>query len=323
MVATDGISDPLLADNRPKGGFLLYTIRTDLAIEAHQLWQQSSRQTTQLSGVQATDSTVFGCAVNTVNILDDEGASALGKPVGTYITVSLPDMRRRDVDDFERGVHAVADQLRAVLTPLNARTALVVGLGNRSITPDAVGPLTVESTMITRHLLDRHPDLFRQLSPVSALAPGVLASTGMEVASILQGVVQQLKPDVVLVIDALASRQLSRLCATVQLCDTGIIPGAGVGNARAAINRDTLGVPVLALGVPTVVDAGTLALDLLEQAGQPQPEHDLLAQHGGSLIVTPKDIDSLVSEVARLMGYALNLSLHNGLELSDVRSFLS
>jgi len=293
-----------------------------LAVEAHELWRQESRETTALPGVEAHDETSFGCPVNVVTILDDNGVRALDKPVGTYITVTLP-LRRHDADAFENGVNAACAQLRSLLSRHEWRSVLVIGLGNRDITPDAVGPLALESTMITRHLVTHHPEHFGHLTPVSALTPGVLSATGMETVDILKGVIENMKPDIVLIIDALASRHLSRLCTTLQLCDTGIIPGSGVGNARAALNRDTLGLPVIAIGVPTVVDAGTLAADLLEEAGQGEFDPQSLRDHGGGLIVTPKDIDSLVAEVARTIGYAVSSALHEEFSISDIRGFLS
>jgi len=296
--------------------------RTDLAVEAHEIWQESTAETTALEGVEARDSVCGGCGVHTVTILDERGARELNKPVGRYITVTLPDLRRRGQGDFENGVTATSQQLGSLL-PSDAESVLVVGLGNQKITPDAVGPLTVEHTMVTKHLIERHPEFFGQLRPVTAFTPGVLASTGMESADILRGVIEKAKPDCVLVIDALASRKLSRLCSTVQICDTGITPGSGVGNSRAEMNQASLGVPVIAIGVPTVVDAGTLAADLLEEAGQDGYNPDAFGDYGGSLIVTPKDIDSLVAEAARIVGYGINLALHEGFGIQDVRGFLS
>ena len=296
--------------------------RTDLAVEAHEIWQESSDETTEIQGVEARDSRAYDCDVHTVKILDKRGEKALGKPIGQYITIDLPSLRKRDQDAVERGARAAAQHISKLL-PRNAKAALVVGLGNKNITPDAIGPLSVESTMVTRHLVEKVPEHFAGLRPVSALTPGVLASTGMESADIIRGVVEKMKPDCLIVVDALASRKLSRLCQTVQICDTGIVPGAGVGNARAALNEQSLGVPVIAIGIPTVVDAGTLASDLLEEAGCGEIDPAILNDYGGSLIVTPKDIDALVKESARVVGYGMSLALHEGFSLADVRGFLA
>ena len=296
--------------------------RTDLAVEAHEIWQEESEQTTTLQGVEAIDSRAFNCDIHTVRVLDKRGEHALGKAVGQYITIDLPSLRKRDVDIFENSTYATARYISRLLPP-NAKSMLIIGLGNKNITPDAIGPLAVESTIVTRHLIEKHPEHFADLRPVSALNPGVLAMTGMESADIIRGVINNIQPDCLLVIDALASRKLTRLCQTVQICDTGIVPGSGVGNARAALNAETLGVPVIAVGIPTVVDAATLAADLLEEAGQGEIDPNILNDYGGSLIVTPKDIDSLVKEVARVVGYGISLALQDGFSLSDVRAFLA
>jgi len=245
----------------------------------------------------------------------------LGKPKGRYITVTIPSLRPHDQEGFENSVRAMAKQLRKLL-PKHAKSVLVAGLGNKRITPDAVGPLTIENTMVTRHLVERHPDLFGMLRPVSALVPGVLATTGIESANIIGSVVKESKPDCLIVVDALASRKISRLCKTLQLCDTGIVPGSGVGNARAALNEETLGLPVIAVGVPTVVDAGTLCADLLEEAEREPVEPASLRDYGGDLIVTPKDIDALVKEVSRIVGMGISLALQEALTLAEVRGYV-
>ncbi|MCL2546120.1 MAG: GPR endopeptidase [Oscillospiraceae bacterium] len=295
-------------------------IRTDLAVESHELWQE--QQSTALEGVDISDSHAFDCDVHTVRILDERGERALGKPAGQYVTIELPSLRRHDAQAFDNSTYAAAQHITQLL-PSNATAVLIVGLGNKNITPDAVGPLAVESTVVTRHLVQKYPEHFGALRPVSALSPGVLASTGMESADVIRGVVDSMHPDCLLVVDALASRKLSRLCRTVQICDTGIVPGSGVGNARAALNAQTLGVPVIAVGIPTVVDAATLAADLLEEAGQGEVDPQALNDYGGSLIVTPKDIDALVKEVARVVGYGISLALHKEFTLADVRGFLA
>jgi len=295
--------------------------RTDLALEARELWQESAAKTTELSGVRAREYRRGGCAVTHVEILDEQGAQALGKPCGRYVTVELTGFARHDEQVFESAVNAVAEELRAMLPIEEGEGALVVGLGNREITPDAVGTHAVANTMVTNHLVERMPEMFGALRQVAAITPGVLGTTGIESAEIIRAVAERIKPACVIAVDALASRSLSRLCTTVQIADTGIVPGSGVGNARALIDRETLGVPVIALGVPTVVDAGTLALDLMEKAGISGADGEMFED--SSLMVTPREIDTHVAEIAKVIGYAINLCMHRGITIADVTGFLS
>ncbi|MDR0380574.1 MAG: GPR endopeptidase [Oscillospiraceae bacterium] len=297
--------------------------RTDLALEARELWAESAGETTKLPGVEARDYETCGCPVTAVRILSDEGARALDKPVGSYVTVDLSRLIRGEPSAFADSARALARELRPLLPLAPSAAVLVVGLGNRDITPDAVGPLVVEHIMVTRHLVGRLPDLFGHLRPVAAFAPGVLGSTGIESADVIRGVIDKARPDAVVLVDALASRRLRRLCATVQLADTGIVPGSGVGNARAALNRETLGLPAVAVGVPTVTDAATLCADLLEEAGAAAVDPAALTPHGGGMIVTPKEIDTRVRDLSKAVGYAVNLCLQEGLSVEDVTDFLS
>ena len=288
--------------------------RTDLASEAHELWQQSTGKTTSLSGVKAEDDTREGFNVHTVRILDEEGAAALDKPVGCYVTVELDGLLRREEAAFPRAVKALAELLEPML-PAEG-DALVVGLGNRAITPDLVGPLAAEHTLVTRHLVEQLPEHFGAFRPVAALTPGVLASTGMESGLLVQAAAAELHPACVIAVDALASRSAERLCRTVQLSDAGIAPGSGVGNHRMALSRETLGVPVIAVGVPTVVEASTLVMDLLgkeDDAGLP----------GGDLFVTPREVDSRVADLSRVIGYGVSMALNPGLSVEDLDLLLT
>lgn len=193
---------------------------------------------------------------------------------------------------------------------------LVAGLGNAAVTPDAIGPRALDHLVVTRHLGGSFP----QLRPVSAIAPGVLGTTGLESVEVIRGIVERSEPCCVVVLDALASRSLERVCTTVQLTDTGISPGSGVGNRRAAFDRETLGVPVLAVGVPTVVDASTLLEDVLEENECKNGKNPIKNDH--SLVVTPKDIDARVGHIARLLGYGVSLGLHRSLRVEDVSCFV-
>ena len=291
--------------------------RTDLAMEARELWQESAGEMTTLRGVEARDGEREGIPVNTVRILDQEGERALGKPRGTYVTLTLEGVANRAEDIFGRAVRAVAGELSALLSGVPGDgLALVVGLGNREITPDAVGPRVHGYTLVTRHLLRQMPEHFGAFRPVASLAAEVLGTTGVESGELVRAACGELRPAAVVAVDALASRSLERLCRTVQLSDTGITPGSGVGNHRLGLTRETLGVPVIAVGVPTVVDGATLAADLLGVEELPE-------QVGGrELFVTPKDIDSQVADMARIIGYGINLALQPGMSLEELELLL-
>ena len=292
--------------------------RTDLAMEARELWQESAGETTRLAGVEAEEGLREGIPVTAVHILNQEGERALGKPQGNYVTLTMEGVANRAEDIFGRAVRAVAAELTQLLrgVPGNG-LALVVGLGNREVTPDAIGPQVYSHTLATRHLVRQMPEAFGQLRPVAALAAEVLGSTGVESGEVVQAVCREIRPACVIAVDALASRSLERLCRTVQLADTGITPGSGVGNHRVGLSRETLGIPVLAVGVPTVVDAATLAADL---TGADEPPS---LGRGRDLLVTPKDIDSQVADLAKIIGYGINLALQPQLTLEDLELLLS
>ena len=292
-------------------------IRTDLAMEAEALRQKSS----EIPGVRASRERRGSFYVTVVEVLDGRGEQALLKPRGRYVTLELDAFLRREENAFSEAAALLAEELRRMLELEKNGNCLVVGLGNRDITPDAVGPDTVDCVMVTRHLTERMPEEFAAFRPVSAVCSGVLGTTGIESGDLVRAVTEQVRPAAVIVIDALASREPQRLCRTVQIADTGIVPGSGVGNARQAINRDTLGVPVIAVGVPTVVDAATLTVDLAARAGADLNAADF--GDAGSMIVTPRDIDKNVRDIAKLIGYGLNLALHDGLTVEDVDMFLS
>ena len=297
--------------------------RTDLALEAKELWTESAEKETKLEGVRARDSLREGYQVTTVDILDEQGASSLGKPVGSYVTVQLDALARREEDAFGRAARAIAAELNGLLKLPEEATCLVVGLGNRAITPDAIGPGVADHTMVTRHLVEQAPEHFGSFRPVAALAAGVLGTTGVESGELVKAVAEKIRPGCIIAVDALASRSMDRVCTTVQLANTGIVPGSGVGNHRAALNRETLGVPVIAVGVPTVVDAGTLAADILAEAGQEGLDPEALAGAGDGLMVTPRDIDQRVADLVKVIGYGINLALQPGLTIEDVDLSLS
>lgn len=291
--------------------------RTDLAVEAI----ENHKSAAALSHVRQSDRTLEGFAVHEVRILSEDAAREIGKPQGRYLTLELDALIRREEDAFPRACKALSTLLRELLPRPNDGPVLIAGLGNRMITPDAIGPQTADHVIATRHLIAQSPAIFADWRPVSALAPGVLGQTGVETGEVICGVLDRVRPAAVIAVDALAAGRLSRLLRTVQLADTGITPGAGVGNARAALNKETLGVPVIAVGVPTVVDGATLAHEISSQLGQPACEAlDDLSQ---PVMITTRDIDREVADISRMIGYAVNMALHPHLSVADIDLYLS
>lgn len=281
--------------------------RTDLALEGVEQLRQGGN-ISRLDGVFAAEYTRQGYGVTDVRVATKQAAEAVGKPEGRYVTIDLRPYFRREEGFFARAARCLASELRTLLPGVGEDwPVLVAGLGNRGMTADAVGPLALESLLVTRHMVRSLPRQFRGFTPVSALAPGVLAATGMEALELLRGAVQATGCAAVIAVDALAARSRERLCATVQLGDTGLIPGSGVGNHRKAIDKTTLGVPVVAVGVPTVIAAHLL--------GDGQPEDD-------PLFLTPRDIDGKVRELGRVIGYGVTLALQEGLTVEDVTGLL-
>lgn len=291
--------------------------RTDLAVEAI----ENHKSAAALPHVRQSDRTLEGFAVHEVRILSEDAAREIGKPQGRYLTLELDALIRREEDAFPRACKALSTLLRELLPRPNDGPVLIAGLGNRMITPDAIGPQTADHVIATRHLVAQSPDIFADWRPVSALAPGVLGQTGVETGEVICGVLDRVRPAAVIAVDALAAGRLSRLLRTVQLADTGITPGAGVGNARTALNKETLGVPVIAVGVPTVVDGATLAHEISSQLGQPACEAlDDLSQ---PVMITTRDIDREVADISRMIGYAVNMALHPHLSVADIDLYLS
>ena len=291
--------------------------RTDLAVEAI----ENRKTAAALPHVRQSDRMLEGFAVHEVRILSEDAAREIGKPQGRYLTLELDALIRREEDAFPRACKALSTLLRELLPHPNDGPVLIAGLGNRMITPDAIGPQTADHVIATRHLVAQSPAVFADWRPVSALAPGVLGQTGVETGEVICGVLDRVRPAAVIAVDALAAGRLSRLLRTVQLADTGITPGAGVGNARAALNQQTLGVPVIAVGVPTVVDGATLAHEISSQLGQPACEAlDDLSQ---PVMITTRDIDREVADISRMIGYAVNMALHPHLSVADIDLYLS
>ena len=295
--------------------------RTDLALEARELWREREPLSPLPEGVESRTEEIRGSTVDTLRIGSEEGAAALGKRRGAYVTLTPDAFLRREEGAFEAAAELLAQQLRDLLRLPGEAGVLVAGLGNEAVTPDSLGPRTLRHVLATRHLVDALPQTFGTFRRVAVLETGVLGNTGMESAELVKAVTERLRPDAVIAIDALASRRLGRICRTVQLTDTGIVPGSGVGNRREELSRETLGVPVVAIGVPTVVDAGTLAADLTELAGMGELRAEDFGQYGREMIVTPREIDEKMAEIARLLGYGIDLALQE-LSVADVTALI-
>lgn len=312
-----------------------YKIRTDLAMEQKERFESDH---VEVSGVVLEEEydEEKEIKITTVRIETENGAKTMGKPVGTYLTLEAPNMAAGDEGDHREISETLAGFLEKYMKDGKAGkeySVLVVGLGNREVTPDALGPYVVDQLNITRHIVQEYGRYAVDKNGnriVSAIVPGVMAQTGMETAEIVQGIVKETHPDMIIVIDALAARSTRRLNRTIQISDAGIHPGAGVGNHRSEITKDTMGIPVLAIGVPTVVDAATIVNDTMENfiaaletsetlkgvgvvlqgynsAEKYELVKELIAPHLNGMFVTPKDIDDTVRRISYTISEALNM----------------
>ncbi|WP_237266366.1 GPR endopeptidase [Thermoclostridium stercorarium] len=328
-------------------------VRTDLALEVHEKNQENIRRSGTATtypyaeGVEVTEDGNKDIHVTRVRITSPAGEKNIGKPMGNYITLDVPRLKENDRDLYEMTCRAVAFELQQLLKLKENDTVLVVGLGNWNITPDALGPKVVSYLMVTRHLHEYLPEQIDDgVRPVCAIAPGVLGLTGIETSDIVQGVVNQVRPALVIAIDSLASRKMNRINTTIQIADTGISPGSGVGNRRGELSEKTLGVPVIAIGVPTVVDAATMANDTIElvidslmaqsdkgsdfyrmlKEMDQNEKYDLIREvlepYGGNLVVTPKEMDEVIDRVSKVIANGINLALHRNIGFDDIDRYL-
>ena len=325
---------------------LHFSIRTDLAIETREM--VTKEQDVEVPGVKVTveEQKDKQITVTWVEIMNEEGAKQMGKPIGNYVTVESPLMKENDIEAHEEIIRVLAKQLVKIKELKEDAVILVVGLGNWNVTPDALGPKVVSKVIVTRHLLEHIPEqIDESVRPVSAIAPGVMGLTGIETSEIIEGIVEKIKPDLIIAIDALASRKTSRVNATIQIADTGVHPGSGVGNRRKGLTEETLGVPVIAIGVPTVVDAATLVNDTmdhlidamikesnkesefykmlqrLDEQEKYQLIREILNPYVGDLFVTPKEIDAVIDRLAYIISNAINIAFHPGIDLKDINRY--
>jgi len=352
-----------------------FHIRTDLAIEAKEMIVKEKVTTEDSEGIVVDSREVKGIKIDHV-IVKEQGSETIGKKPGSYITIYADGVKKQDTKKQSQAAFVVAKELEQLLKQHQIKqgdVGLIVGLGNWQITPDALGPMTVEKVLVTNHLFVlEHETVAKGYRPVAAVSPGVMGTTGMETSDIVFGVIGKLKPQFVIVVDALASRSIERINETIQLTDTGIHPGSGVGNKRKELSEDTLGIPVIAIGVPTVVDAVTITSDtidyLLKHFGREWREKDrpsksltpgglsfgakqfsesdlpdeekrqtflgmvgtlteeekrsliteVLSPVGHNLIVTPKEVDSFMEDMANLISKGINAALHEKIDPSNV-----
>lgn len=308
-----------------KKGQIDMTKRTDLAIECCEML------TEEIAGIESNERIEDKVKVTHISITTAEGAERIGKPIGNYVTIEIDNIGHEDDSVLERGAKVVADELRKMINNAKCSSVFVVGLGNQYITPDSIGPNVISKLLVTRHIQNTE-NLLHDYKTVSAMAPGVMGMTGIETGEIISGIKEHVKPDLIIAIDALASRKLSRLGSTVQIADTGINPGSGVGNNRKEISEKSMGVPVIAIGIPMVVDVSTVADDVIDSLNDYIRIHsegtlpeilcqlteeerslfikEVLCDKDENMIVTPNDVDVLAKQASVIIAEGINQALH-------------
>ena len=323
----------------------MYQIRTDLAVENRELYKEAHQEDSK--GVEIEKEENGNYTVTRIKVLNKEGSEDLQKPIGTYITIDVPRLNKTDEDLKDEISQVLAKEIKGLGKTHPHSKILIVGLGNWNITPDALGPKIVERVLVTRQFfVNYNKEIDETVANVAALSPGVMGITGIETGEIVRGVVEKVKPDLVIAVDALASRKMERVSTTIQISDTGINPGAGVGNSRMELSEKSLGVPVVAIGIPTVVDAATIVndtLDLILDSLKTEAEvgtefynllseissdekysliREVLNPYMENVVVTPTDIDSVIDDLSIIVANGLNIALHPGIDLQDVNRYI-
>ena len=294
-------------------------IRTDLALEMREKETENAarRDAGEIDGVVFSEKREGNVCVSVIDVINENGSEKLGKPRGRYVTVAFGDVSGMTYGEYERICGVLAENILSLAKRAagDVKSVLVCGLGNRRFSADAVGVISAEKTVVTRHVKNSDEKLFEAAGffDICAIMPGVAAQTGIETLELVRSAANEAKPDLIIVVDALAARKAERLGCTVQLTDTGISPGSGVGNCRGAINKDTTGVPTVAVGVPTVIDSGTLIRDMLDEAGA---SCDIKIPCG--MFVCPKDVDVKAELVGSMIGYAINLAFHKNMSIPEM-----
>lgn len=311
-----------------------FNFRTDLATERRDLYKKANSVENEIDGIESTKEEINeNISVEKVKITNEQGEKAIGKPIGNYITIDVKKLKIAQEEEIQKASEVLSNELRNIISQHIAQQdeIIVLGLGNIYVTPDSLGPKVINEIDVTRHLLNYAPEYLEEgTRSVSAIAPGVLGTTGIETVEILKGIVENIHPKLVIVIDALASRSIERISSTVQISDTGIIPGGGVGNARAEISENTLGIPVIAIGIPTVVETAVLvndSLDLFIEKLQKEAKSndylnklkdednyeeikEALIPQDYNLIVTPKEIDDLIENMKDIVARGINFAIN-------------
>lgn len=316
-------------------------IYLDLAVEAHDLLRGETGK--EVSGVVMKKEAFKDATVTVITITNEKGEKELGRPQGNYITIDAPAIKEHNYQEHKEITQILSRHLTKLFNFKEDSSILIVGLGNWQATPDALGPKVVEQIMVTRHLFYYTPEEMQgKMRKVSAIAPGVLGLTGIETAEVIRGLVEHVQPDYVIAIDALAAGALERIGTTIQLADTGINPGSGIGNHRQGLNQETLGCKVIAIGVPTVVNAAVIAHKTIEELFEQMEAEPSLAKiynqeneqilmkimdqalspFRDSLMVTPKEVDDLISRSSRIIANSLNLSIHPGISADNFETYL-
>jgi GPR endopeptidase len=326
----------------------MINIRTDLVLEAREIYKENHKNEPDIDGIEVLEEKENDINVTTIKVKNDNGAEKIGKPKGNYITIDIPKFTAYDGETMDRVSIVLAEILERLIKIDTEKTVLVVGLGNWQVTPDALGPKVTEKIMITRHLKTVMPEVIDDsVRPVCSVEPGVLGVTGIETVEIIKGVVEKIRPELVICIDALAARRVERVNTTIQVGDTGISPGAGVGNNRKQINEENLGVKVIAIGVPTVVDAATIANDtidlvvdslirnsssgtdfykMLKSIDKNEKENLIkevtASKNSTDMIVTPKDIDLIISSLSKIIANGINMALQPNMDMEEINKFM-
>lgn len=356
-----------------------YNVRTDLAVEAHQMLQERQQEQNSVQGVVVKEREEEGITITKV-IIDESASESMGKKPGNYLTLEVQGIRQQDTELQQKVERIFAKEFSYLLEEIGITkeaSCLIVGLGNWNVTPDALGPLVVENVLVTRHLFKLQPESVEEgFRPVSAIRPGVMGITGIETSDVIYGIIEKTKPDFIIAIDALAARSIARVNSTIQISDTGIHPGSGVGNKRKELSKETLGIPVIAIGVPTVVDAVSITSDtidfILKHFGREMKEgdkpsrsllpagftfgekkklteedmpdeksrnmflgavgtledeekrkliHEVLAPLGHNLMVTPKEVDTFIEDMANVIASGLNAALHHQVDQDNTGAY--
>lgn len=356
-----------------------YNVRTDLAVEAHQMLQERQQEQNSVQGVVVKEHEEEGITITKV-IIDESASESMGKKPGNYLTLEVQGIRQQDTELQQKVERIFAKEFSYLLEEVGITkeaSCLIVGLGNWNVTPDALGPLVVENVLVTRHLFKLQPESVEEgFRPVSAIRPGVMGITGIETSDVIYGIIEKTKPDFIIAIDALAARSIARVNSTIQISDTGIHPGSGVGNKRKELSKETLGIPVISIGVPTVVDAVSITSDtidfILKHFGREMKEgdkpsrsllpagftfgekkklteedmpdeksrnmflgavgtledeekrkliHEVLAPLGHNLMVTPKEVDTFIEDMANVIASGLNAALHHQVDQDNAGAY--